>query len=191
MQDINDELAQYLNLSEMKGVLVKKVADKSPAQSVGIQNGDIILSIDNKTILSEKDYQATIRGFTAGEALNIKIKRNEKTLAVSMLSKVFPIELAMDLSYSLLGIFVEDLSPKNKKTYNLHAQEGVVISELNNHAYLARIGARTGDVIHQVDDIIIKNVNDFEKAIIKYRQKPSIVILLQRGDQLYNITVKF
>ena len=96
----------------------------------------------------------------------------------------------MDLAYSLLGITVENLSRKNKHAYNIHAQEGVMISELNNHAYLARIGARSGDVIHQINDIIIKNVNDFEKTIIKYRKKSSVVILLQRGDQLYNITVK-
>jgi Do/DeqQ family serine protease len=191
VQDVNDELANYLNLPEIKGVLVKKVVDKSPAQSAGIKTGDIILSIGNKTILSEKDYQATMRGFLAGEALNIKIKRNEKNLAVSVLSKVFPRELAMDLAYSLIGITVENLSIKNKKVYNIQAQKGVMISELNNHAYLARIGARTGDVILQIDEMIIKNVKDFEKAIIKYRQKPSVVILLQRGDQLYNITVKF
>jgi S1-C subfamily serine protease len=97
----------------------------------------------------------------------------------------------MDLAYSLIGITVENLSIKNKKVYNIQAQKGVMISELNNHAYLARIGARTGDVILQIDEMIIKNVKDFEKAIIKYRQKPSVVILLQRGDQLYNITVKF
>ena len=190
VQDINAELAQYLNVPETKGVLVKKVTDKSPAQSAGIQNGDIILAVGNRTILSAKDYQAAMRGFAAGESLNIKLKRNEKTLAVSVLSTVFPRNLAMDLAYSLLGITVENLSIKNKRAFNIHAQEGVMILELNNHAYLARIGARSGDVIHQIDDIIIKNVQDFEKAVIKYRKKSSVVVLLQRGDQLYNITVK-
>ncbi len=190
VQDINAELAQYLNVPEIKGVLVKKVTAKSPAQSAGIQTGDVILSLGDRTILSAKDYQAAMRSFVAGEAFNIKLKRNEKTLSVSVLSTVFPRELAMDLAYSLLGITVENLSRKNKHAYNIHAQEGVMISELNNHAYLARIGARSGDVIHQINDIIIKNVNDFEKTIIKYRKKSSVVILLQRGDQLYNITVK-
>ena len=35
-----------------------------------------------------------------------------------------------------------------------------------------------------------KNKDDFKKAIVKYRQRSSVVILLQRGDQGYYITVR-
>jgi serine protease Do len=36
----------------------------------------------------------------------------------------------------------------------------------------------------------IENKDDFKKATIKYRQKNSVVVLLQRGDQGYYITIK-
>ena len=65
-----------------------------------------------------------------------------------------------------------------------------MITEINRNSYLARIGARPGDVIRQMDELTIKNINDFKKAIIKYRKKKSLIIVLQRKDQLYNITVK-
>jgi len=70
------------------------------------------------------------------------------------------------------------------------AKQGVLISEVNRQSFLAHIGAKPGDVIRQIDDIPINSIKDFEKAIIKYRQKNSFVMVLQRGDQLYNITVK-
>jgi hypothetical protein len=41
-----------------------------------------------------------------------------------------------------------------------------------------------------VDELAIKNMNDFKKAIVKYRKKASLIIVLQRQDQLYNITIK-
>ena len=41
-----------------------------------------------------------------------------------------------------------------------------------------------------MDDIEIKNTKDFKKAVVKYRKKSSVVILLQRDNQLYNVTVK-
>jgi S1-C subfamily serine protease len=66
----------------------------------------------------------------------------------------------------------------------------VVISEIDSRSHLANIGARPGDVIRQIDDIATTNKEDFKKAIVKYRQKPSVVILLQRGEQGYYITVK-
>ena len=65
-----------------------------------------------------------------------------------------------------------------------------MITEINRNSYLARIGAKPGDVIRQMDELTIKNINDFKKAIIKYRKKNSLVVVLQRQDQLYNITVK-
>ena len=85
---------------------------------------------------------------------------------------------------------LKNLSAKNRYIYKALAKQGVLISDVNRQSFLARIGARPGDVIRQIDNITIKNIQDFEQAIIKYRQKNSLVIVLQRGDQLYNITVK-
>jgi len=89
-----------------------------------------------------------------------------------------------------MGVAVENLSNKNRYINKLFAKEGVLISEINRQSFLAQIGVRPGDVIRQMDDITIKNIKDFKNAITKYRQKSSVVILLQRGNQLYNITVK-
>lgn len=190
VQDIDPDLARYLKASAIKGVLVKKAEKSGPASKGGIREGDIILSINTKDIISEKDFQRAMIAYSAGEKIDITIWRNGKTKTVSVKTSVFPKELALDLAYNLLGISVENLSTKNRYTYKAMAKQGVLISNLNRQSFLARIGARPGDVIRQIDDITIKNISDFEEAIIKYRQKNSFVIVLQRGDQLYNITVK-
>jgi len=190
VQDIDPDLAWYLKASAIKGVLVKKAEKSGPASKGGIREGDIILSINTKDIISEKDFQRAMIAYSAGEKIDITIWRNGKTKTVSVKTSVFPKELALDLAYNLLGISVENLSTKNRYTYKAMAKQGVLISNLNRQSFLARIGARPGDVIRQIDDITIKNISDFEEAIIKYRQKNSFVIVLQRGDQLYNITVK-
>jgi hypothetical protein len=64
-----------------------------------------------------------------------------------------------------------------------------MISRLRKKSYLARIGAEPGDVIRQIDDFTIQNLEDFKKAMAKFRRKSSLVLLLQRGDQGYYITV--
>ncbi|MGD2030804.1 MAG: PDZ domain-containing protein, partial [Desulfobacterales bacterium] len=122
--------------------------------------------------------------------IEITIWRNGKTKTVLVKTSIFPKELALDLAYDLLGISVENLSTKNRYKYKTIAKQGVMISDLNRQSYLANIGARPGDVIRQIDDIPIKNIQDFKEAIIKYRQKNSLVIVLQRGNQLYNIPIK-
>ncbi len=190
IQDIDTDLAGYLKASAINGVLVKKANAVGPARKTGIREGDIILSINTHDIASEKDFHRAMIALSAGEKIDIKFWRDGKTQTVSVETSVFPKKLALDLAYDLLGVSVENLSAKNRYIYKALAKQGVLISDVNRQSFLAHIGARPGDVIRQIDDMPINNIKAFEQAIIKYRQKNSLVIVLQRGDQLYNITVK-
>jgi Do/DeqQ family serine protease len=190
VHDLDKNLAAYLNVPDKKGVMVKAVEPQSPASKAGLKDGDIILSIDKKKIASVQDYWLVKKAYAAGDSFEARIFRDGKIKTVSLQARVFPVELAEDLAFRLIGIRVEDLTPKNRKRYQTSAREGVVISELDRRSYLAGIGAKPGDVIRQIDDTAIVNKDDFKKATIKYRQKNSVVVLLQRGDQGYYITVK-
>jgi serine protease Do len=190
VQDLDKNLVSYLNVPDKRGVMVKAVEPQSPASKAGIKAGDILLSIDKKKIASVQDYWSVKKTYAAGDSFDARIWRNGEIKNVALKTRVFPMELAEDLAFRLIGIRVEDLTTKNRKRYQTSAPEGVVITELDNRSYLAGIGARPGDVIRQMDDTAIDNKDDFKKATIKYRQKSSVVVLLQRGDQGYYITIK-
>jgi Do/DeqQ family serine protease len=189
VQEIDENLARYLKIPLKKGVIVTSVEPESPAQKSRLQEGDIILSMDDKKIDSFNDYQSVAKSLDAGSSLEARFWRNGKQKTVVLKTKVFPIDLADDLAYRILGIRVEDLSGKNRKRYRIIAREGVMISEIKEDSDLAGIGARPGDVIRQIDDYTIENSEDFKKAVIKFRNKNSMVLLVQRGDQGYYITV--
>jgi Do/DeqQ family serine protease len=189
VQDLDARLAQYLNYPENKGVMVSAVEPHSPAQKAGLKQGDIIVSIGDNKINSVRDYWSVKKSYAAGDKLMATFWRSGKNRTVAVKTKVFPIELAEDLAFRLLGIKVENITPKTKKRYRIQSRKGVAISEIDKKSYLARIGARPGDVIRKIDDYAITNTEDFKKAVIKYRQKNSVVLLLRRGDQGYYITV--
>jgi serine protease Do len=190
VQTLDEELARYLKVPGKKGVLVQAVEPQSPARKAGLQEGDIILAIGKKKIASVQKYWSVKKTYAAGDSLKASIWRDNKIKTVSIQTRVFPMELAEDLAFRLMGIRVENLTEKTRKQFGALAGEGVVISEIDRRSDLARIGARPGDVIRQIDDSAITNKTEFKKAIVKYRQKRSVVILLQRGDQGYYITVK-
>ena len=189
VQNIDEKLARYLKIPLKKGVIVTSVEPKSPAQKAGLQESDIILSIGNKKINSVGDYQSVAKSLAAGNPLEAKFWRNGKKKTAVVKTKVFPISLADDLAYRILGIKVEDLTRKKRRRYRISVGNGVMISDIKKNSYLAGIGARPGDVIRQIDDYSIENSEDFKKAIIKFRNKNSMVLLLQREDQGYYITV--
>jgi len=116
---------------------------------------------------------------SAGETVNISVFRNNKTIVFPVTTSVYPIDKAISLAYSLYGIKVEQYSV------------GVVIKEIDRRSYLYRVGAGPGDVIRQINEITITSLDDFKKAVIKYRLEQSAVVLLQRSGRGYYITVRF
>ena len=189
VQNMDASLARYLEVPGNKGIVIKTVEPKSPAKKAGMQESDIVLSLDNKKINSIDDYKSVTKSIAAGDTLQAMLWRNGKKQNVVINTKVYPLELAEDLAFRLLGIKVEDLTKKRRKAYRIYAREGVVISKIKKNSYLDNIGAQPGDVIRQIDDYTIQTNEDFKKAVIKSRLKNTIVLLLQRGEQGYYITV--
>ena len=189
VQDMDERLAGYLNVAVKKGVIVTTVEAQSPAEAAGVQESDIILSIAKKRVGSVEEYESATNMLAAGDTLQAELWRNGNKKTVTIKTRLFPLALADDLAFKLLGINVDDLTPKNRQAYDISASEGVVIAKIKKKSYLARIGAQPGDLIHQIDDYAIQNKEDFKKAVVKFRRKNSVVLLLQRGDQGYYITI--
>ena len=189
VQNMDDKLARYLGVPGQNGIIIKTVEAKSPAEKAGLRESDIILAIGNQKIRLVGDYESITKRMVAGDTLPVRIWRNKQSKTVAVKTKLFPLELAGELAFKLLGIKVDELTRRIRRTYRIRAKEGVVISKIKKQSYLARIGAEPGDVIRQIDDYTIQDGQDFNKAIVKFRRKDSLVLLLQRGDQGYYITV--
>jgi len=188
LQDLDAGLAHYLGLPNDSGTLVKRIEPDSPAEKAGVQSGDILMAVGKSRIESREDYQQIIRRYAPGNRVRFHLRRDDETLSVTVTASIFPMDRADELADRMLGISVED--PATVYGRSGAARDGVVITEIRRDCYLARIGVRPGDVIRQIDEISVTSKAEFDKALIRYRNKNSVVILLQRGDQGYYITVE-
>jgi Do/DeqQ family serine protease len=190
VQDIDPRLARYLGLSSDEGIVVKDIEPTGPAAEAGIREGDVIRTIGDQPIRDVQDYESAMRGFSKGEELAFHIRRNGREKEVRVEASVFPRRLAMKLAYQLMGVEVVSIEEKRRFDQPISAGAGVIVSKVRPGSRLAEIGARQGDVIRKINEINLETVEDFKDAVIKYRWKDSVVILLQRGERGYYITLE-
>ena len=189
VQELTERTARYLDAPARRGAMVRAVEPDSPAERAGVQEGDVLVSVGSRRIASVEDYFAATRSAAAGETLEIELWRGGRSRKVSLKTAIYPIERADQLAWTLLGVRVEELTAKNRRDHRIAAREGVVVAEVRPGSHLARIGAKPGDVIRQVDDVGTATLEEFRKAVVKSRQKSSLVLLIQRADQGYYVTV--
>ncbi len=91
----NNQLNQRLDLplDLKKGVLVVQVMENSPAFKAGFQEGDIIIQVGDKPVLTAQDVQEQVDLSFVGEILLVQIKRQNRFLTL----KVRPIDIPKNL----------------------------------------------------------------------------------------------
>jgi serine protease Do len=75
---ITEEIARYYELPVNHGVLVTRIAEGSPAEEAGLEEGDIILEIDNSETRRIEKLVEEIRRRKIGERVKIFTLRNGK-----------------------------------------------------------------------------------------------------------------
>ncbi|WP_167527877.1 Do family serine endopeptidase [Desulfosarcina alkanivorans] len=187
VQPLDSTLSEYLNLKAGAGVIVTAVEERSPAATAGIEEGDIVISIDGFRITGVSAYDQTIRELSANKVVPIEINRKGAISSVPLKTMIFPQDRALELTRRRLGIRVSDLDDATRSKYGIRATQGVLITDMHRGSHLARIGVRPGDIIRQIDEERVNHLTDFKAAMVKYRNKRSVVLLIQRDGHLYHI----
>lgn len=190
VQDLDDRMAAYLGINNVDGVVVTQVEDRSPAAMAGVESGDLIVSMGRRRITSVDDYLSSARSLSAGESARLKILRNTRPVQLTINTGAYPQNRVPELAWRKLGIKVQPLDNSTRRRYRILADQGVVITDVRDGTHLAHIGVSTGDVIVQIDDQTITSNEAFAKAMIKSRLKSSVLLLIQRDERIYYLTVR-
>ncbi|HNN15047.1 MAG TPA: trypsin-like peptidase domain-containing protein [Anaerolineales bacterium] len=75
-QPISPQVASMYNLPAQWGIYVQKVADGSPAKSAGLQEGDIIIGLNNVSIDETHQYLNMLYTYKPGDAVSLEVLRN-------------------------------------------------------------------------------------------------------------------
>lgn len=187
MREMTDEFANEKGIEMTQGVYVTNVQDKSGAKKAGIKEGDIIVEANNQKITSSSELLGVIIQFNPGDKLKVKLNRNGKTTSKE-------IELTDEFGASSytqggerftnddLGVVLEPLSAKDRKSYNVSG--GLKVVEVKK-GIMNRAGINTGFVITKINGMAVNSKETLDGAIDNSKHgKTSVEGIYENGMRM-------
>jgi len=85
VKELTDELASRHNLKPTeRGVIVVRVKSGSPADEVGVREGDIIIEVNRKPVTSLKSYERLASNLSKDQSVLLLLKRQGRTIYLTL-----------------------------------------------------------------------------------------------------------
>ncbi len=206
IQAVTDEIAESLGLDKSHGALVASVNDNGPAQTGGIQPGDVILTFNGKKVPDMRHLPRLVAESAEGKTVPVTVwrKRKETTLQVTVgkldeTEQVAAKEPAKDKpskadssTVTTLGLTLSNITPELKEKFSLGDQKGVVVVDVTKDSPAAEKGLKAGDVIMEAAQEEIKSTGQVAGKIddAKRAGRKSILLLVERQGDLRFIALR-
>ncbi len=195
IQDVTRELAESFGMKKPEGALVSRVLDKSPAETAGIQIGDIITEFNGQEIVSSADLPPLVGRTGIGATARVKVIRegNHKELSVKIGALSDQDEPVANNTKNdngpqkvdRLGLAVTNPTREQREQLELPPQNGVLVQNAAPGAAVDA-GVRRGDLIVRIQDQTIKDVTHFNSVVKGLKPGKSIALLVhRRGNALF------
>lgn len=193
VQDISQEIARELGLSEATGVLVTEVQPGNAAEAAGLKVRDVILSFNGNRVESVLQFHRFIHETPSGRTVTLGIFRNGQTTQLqatlgSRRSHSLQVEPRSRVARSYgsrarLGIKTLDLTDQLANHFGVQTGRGVLITAVNDEGPAAKAGLRAGDIIVALDGERVDQTDDLKRSLMQKQGTISLTIFRDHAQQ--------
>jgi serine protease Do len=184
IQQMTPALGKSFGLKSKEGVLVADVFKGGPAESSGIERGDVITQFDGKNVSESRDLSRIVAATPVGKAITVRLMRDgkevERTVKVGEMEK--SADTARMPSHKSLGLTLQKVTPEIARDLGLRHETGVVVTRVEVGSSAEDAGIQTGDIIREVNRKPVKDVETFIQSIEQAQNQDSVLLLIQRGE---------
>jgi serine protease Do len=176
------------------GIIVTKVEPDGPASRAGLQQGDVITSIDGKAIQDGDDLVARVAETPVGQTVTVRYVRDKKEqetrLVIGDRSEVFATQLGSPQSEQpgeasptdvKFGLSIQNITPDLAGRLGISANGGVLVTSVDPDSFSEEVGLQRGDIILEVNHQSVSNVDDVLGIQRNLGSGTDVVFLVQRS----------
>ncbi|MDX1641442.1 MAG: Do family serine endopeptidase [Balneolaceae bacterium] len=197
--EVDNTMARALGLDNARGIVIGEVMPDGPANQAGLQEGDVILTLNGEDVEGWANFRTKIGTRKPGDEITLGIFRDGERMSLDVeLGELETEQMAsnniqndeMEDLRERLGFSVEDLTNSIRQQLDLNeGTEGVVVSNISQASQAYRQGLQRGDVITRVGDEEVTNPNEFYQAIQSYMDDETDAVLLRVNRQGRNVFI--
>ena len=168
IRDIDGTLTKDKHLKVSEGAFVDSITDKSAAGQAGIQAGDVVVSVNDVSILKSADLLEQIGSHRPGDQVSVKVNRNGKEMSydVTLANQKGMRKLTDARNQDILDILGASCETIDKETADqLGIEGGVVVKELNGGILAEQTDIKEGFIITGINKEKISSVDDLRKVL--------------------------
>ncbi len=196
-QTITPALAAGLGLNRQSGVILADVVPESPASAAGLQIGDIVLTLDGKTMENGRQFQVNLYGKAEGATVVISALRGKDTIQANV--AVTERQAYQDMLTTMvtpernliprLGILAIELTARLQELLGgTRFAEGIVVAARSRSGQMWEQTLQPGDIIYSLNG---QNVATLEqmRSLVENARPGTVVLQVERHGELLFITV--
>ena len=198
-QTITPAMAEGLNLPQDWGVVVGDVAPGGPADKAGVKIGDVILTLNRRTMHNARQLEAYIFRSPMKEKVTLGVLRgaDRLTMDVQVIDTVDDPQRFADMvnpednlvpRLGILGIGIDktlgQLLPDLRNSY------GVVVAAGSTTDLNSGTGLQPGDVIYSVNGEPVATVEALKKKIAESKPGASVAMQIERAGRLMFVSIE-
>ena len=205
LQPLDDEsIASALGLTKGGGELVRSVVPGGAAARAGIQQGDVIVKVNNQPVTPDQTVSYLVANAPVGQKIPIEVVRNGRHFTVNSTVDQRPTEEqlakivggndngatgpngtpAPAAPQKALGLSLAPLTPELARAANLPATaHGVIITAVDPNSDASDEGLQRGDLIISVNNQLVTSPAQVIVAVDAARKagRNSVLLLVKRG----------
>jgi serine protease Do len=185
--DIDSDLAEKLNLSDLSGVLISNTTKEGAADKANLKKGDVIKTLDDKKVESKASLEEHLANLYPGDKINLLIERDGKELTKNMTltnreGTTGIIRREIHESAKLNATF-EAVSKVEKDLLGI--ESGVKVLDYKNIGFFSKLGIPEGFIITKINNTQIDKPEELAEILENISGRVIISGIDNRGRKVY------
>ena len=186
VQAINTTLAEALGVDRGSGVIVTRVEKGSPADAAGLQEGDILERIGDRSIEDPGDFHSQAAVLFIGDAVEVAYRRDGRHRNVDLViseetqQQVFGRQIDVRLD----GVQFENFWSSDGQG----TSSGVLTTQVDPRSNAYAYGLRPGDVIVGLNRSSVRDISQLRDVL--QSDKRRMVLRIYRNGRFWDVLIR-